>query len=562
MIASSGEESGKSALPPPKKTKKTGGVKAKPATCLDVEAKATKTISTQSPSNSSSPKKNNKVSWKPLFESEQKAHTSTRTTLELSKKTLAGKDMEIRDLKESLHRANLDCTYYKGMTEGLKPSFDKLKVAVGEIRNDLPHSASRSKNIPKKFETRGKGNAKQNQTPKRSDAKLKSNSRSKTHTSILSSGSEGQQTLRQHSKNKFKPPSDPSDSSSSSPSSSSSSSDSEASSIKTSKRHRKSKKVQSTLKFPALRVWGGSKDEDDANIFLSRAERHMDQHNVPSEDRATLVLEFMSGQPFKLWDLHLRSLTRQGKKPSWKKFRTFIKERFGVIEPEKVARKKYDALKQNGNAFDYVTDTMALIQEMESMENVRPSKGDIISRFVTNAKPDLQDFLLKKEPENGWVNCRQLFDSAIKYGQIEKQKSQHHTPSAPKKLAAMKSEPPSGQTKKQKQRSKWAAKKKARKANQGDSAGEGLAGAFSAGAELITEKAMPQAAAAVNQPAKRKRDDVAPPEAPPAPKTLTPNQVMSKLTRNQAEHMLGGRCPFHPEASHTYQTCSDKPKGF
>ena len=235
-----------------------------------------------------------------------------------------------------------------------------------------------------------------------------------------------------------------------------------------------------------------------------------------------------------------------------------------MIQPEKVARKRYDELKQTGNAFDYVSETQALIQEMEPAENVRPSKGDVLSRFVANAKPDLKDHLLKIEPLSGWRSVKTMFDAAVRYGTIEKHKSNDQVPSAPKKLAAMNPSQRKGQAG-QGNRNRNA-KRKAR-GNKGTSdTGTGLAGAFQAGAGTLVARQGAQAprsgGAGPSHKSKAAYQANQAPLPPAQPVPLTEDQVMARLNVAQKKHVYGGRCPFHPQAGHTLANCDQRPPGF
>ena len=43
-----------------------------------------------------------------------------------------------------------------------------------------------------------------------------------------------------------------------------------------------------------------------------------------------------------------------------------------------------------GPRFNFIAVMQALVQEMEPDKNVRPSRDYIISKFMSNVKPDLQ----------------------------------------------------------------------------------------------------------------------------------------------------------------------------
>jgi hypothetical protein len=117
-----------------------------------------------------------------------------------------------------------------------------------------------------------------------------------------------------------------------------------------------------------------------------------------------------------LWLLETESLEERKETLTWKHFEQFMKGTFGVIAPEKQARRQYDKLVQTGNVFHYVQDIRKLIQVMKPMPMICPGEADIVHNFISRAKPPLQEWLREKCPINFWKNSQEVFDKAIQYG--------------------------------------------------------------------------------------------------------------------------------------------------
>ena len=179
-----------------------------------------------------------------------------------------------------------------------------------------------------------------------------------------------------------------------------------------SSRRRKSAKT-SHVKKPILKQWGGTKDEESVGIFIDRLHRYFASHNVSMDDMPAQALDFLNGKAFQLWKLESEMLVSEGTALTWDKFESFMKQSFGSLDPERHARQQFDSLKQTGSVFNYVTEMRRLIRIMHPMPMIRPGDGDIVSRFISNARPELREYLNANTPEGYWKSTEQLFERAL-----------------------------------------------------------------------------------------------------------------------------------------------------
>ena len=179
-----------------------------------------------------------------------------------------------------------------------------------------------------------------------------------------------------------------------------------------SSRRRKSAKT-SHVKKPILKQWGGTKDEESVGIFIDRLHRYFASHNVSMDDMPAQALDFLNGKAFQLWKLESEMLVSEGTALTWVKFESFMKQSLGSLDPERHARQQFDSLKQTGSVFNYVTEVRRLIRIMHPMPMIRPGDGDIVSRFISNARPELREYLNANTPEGYWKSTEQLFERAL-----------------------------------------------------------------------------------------------------------------------------------------------------
>jgi hypothetical protein len=119
-----------------------------------------------------------------------------------------------------------------------------------------------------------------------------------------------------------------------------------------------------------------------------------------------------------------------------------MKDTFGVIAPERQARRQYDRLIQSGNVFKYVSETRRLVQLMKPMPMICPGEADVIHNFITRAraKPPLQEWPREHCPVNYWTSSAQVYEKVIQFGT-------NHDPTltralaGPKLLGAMSGKP-------------------------------------------------------------------------------------------------------------------------
>ena len=65
---------------------------------------------------------------------------------------------------------------------------------------------------------------------------------------------------------------------------------------------------------------------------------------------------------------------------------------------------------------------------MKPMPMIVPSEGDVVSKFLNGARPDLKDYLTANTPAGYWTSAEQLFDKAINCALDNKTKDQRHVP--------------------------------------------------------------------------------------------------------------------------------------
>lgn len=270
---------------------------------------------------------------------------------------------------------------------------------------------------------------------------------------------------------------------------------------------------------------------------------------------ATVILEYLSGSAFKLWNLQLQSYEAKHRTPSWSDFQSFINNRFGVIDPGKIARRKFENLKQTGNVFDYVPQAEALVQEMSPHSKVRPSQGEIFSRFTNNASSGLQDHLLKNEPSEGWSSPRQMFEAALRFATIERSKPRHDATPAPRKLAVHSkkisnySNLPSKHSKSARhpRPAQWSNKRKF-----------GNAGSHVPGANI--RRAAGAARPTPTDPAPAMLDPVDPVPSARASKRAKPDKpdtdaLLDRLSKDQLRLVAKKECQLHPGGTHDVFSC-------
>lgn len=196
-------------------------------------------------------------------------------------------------------------------------------------------------------------------------------------------------------------------------------------------RPRKSKKTSHTfVKKPVPKQWGGSKDEENVGIFVDRLHRYFTSHNVAIHDMPYQALDFLDGKAFQLWKLESEMLGAEGQSLTWGKFESFMKQSFGSLDPERHARQQFDALKQTGTVFQYVTEFKRLIRIMHPMPMIRPGPGDIVSRFISGARPELREYLTANTPEGYWKTTEQLFEKATTWALNTKAIHKHTVPNS------------------------------------------------------------------------------------------------------------------------------------
>ena len=74
------------------------------------------------------------------------------------------------------------------------------------------------------------------------------------------------------------------------------------------------------------------------------------------------ALDFLTGKVFQFWKLELDMSLTEGISLTWDKFEAFMKRTFGMLDPERDARARFDSLKQTSSAFDYVTEQWSLVK--------------------------------------------------------------------------------------------------------------------------------------------------------------------------------------------------------
>ena len=196
-------------------------------------------------------------------------------------------------------------------------------------------------------------------------------------------------------------------------------------------RRRKSAKTSHPVKKPILKQWGGSKDEENVAIFVDRLHRYFASHNVAKDDMPSQALDFLDGKAFQLWKLESEMLVTEGSSLTWDKFESFMKQSFGSIDPERHARQQFDSLKQGSSSvFNYVTEMRRLIRIMHPMPMIRPGDGDIVSRFIANARPELRDYLTANTPEGYWKSTEQLFERAMTWALNNDSKNKNTVPAS------------------------------------------------------------------------------------------------------------------------------------
>ena len=90
-----------------------------------------------------------------------------------------------------------------------------------------------------------------------------------------------------------------------------------------------------------------------------------------------------------------------------------MRSTFGVVEPERQARSKYDTLKQESlSVRDYIAEIKRLHRIMKAKPMICPSDGDVLSHFIHNARQDLKAYLTTNTPEGYWESLDQVFEKA------------------------------------------------------------------------------------------------------------------------------------------------------
>lgn len=120
-------------------------------------------------------------------------------------------------------------------------------------------------------------------------------------------------------------------------------------------------------------------------------------------------------------------------------FKQFLSSTFGAIALEKQARAQYKNLYQTGSAYAYVIETRKLVQQMQHDPHVCLSEADVIEHFISNAKPELRNYLITQTPDSSYyANSAEVFLKATNW--CTNQRSMAHAaavPHAPKILANM-----------------------------------------------------------------------------------------------------------------------------
>jgi hypothetical protein len=97
------------------------------------------------------------------------------------------------------------------------------------------------------------------------------------------------------------------------------------------------------LKIPTLPAWDSSnqREEDGVNVF-PRLAQYLETQGVSIDQRPHNVFPFLKGKAFQLWQLEAETLAHDNIELTWKLFATFMQNTFGVIAPERQARRQYD----------------------------------------------------------------------------------------------------------------------------------------------------------------------------------------------------------------------------
>ena len=199
--------------------------------------------------------------YKPMFLTEQKEHRETKAQKQMADNELIRTRHELADSNVNLRRAELDANTFKGKFDATKAALDALTQAMGKTPSQSRNSRSAASRRSSRSGTKSKAQSKS--TP---SSILQSDSGSDSVKSIESKSSDSAESITTSEVSE------------------------KSDNVRT---HKKKRRRTSTLKMPALHAWAGTKDEDDANVFLARARRHLKQHNVRSNGMATVVLEFL-----------------------------------------------------------------------------------------------------------------------------------------------------------------------------------------------------------------------------------------------------------------------------